>query len=120
MTTLKLILTFSLTVHVLILFGQISPTITKKDAMKIAKNDTVTRIKRIETIELVTDPTTNNLCWIILEKVDVAHEQEKISKSTRSGMTHIHADQIKIHSTTGEIFYRGRIQVGSVHKAPDF
>ncbi|HYV92738.1 MAG TPA: hypothetical protein VE978_13160 [Chitinophagales bacterium] len=113
---IKIILTFFLFCN-LSAFGQ---TITKKEAIKIAKQDTIVRMERIKSIKLGTDSTTNTLCWIVEEKINVNKENRKILKSKVGGMHYINADKILINATSGEIVSREKIMLGSIHKMPDF
>ena len=110
----KGILSLSFVFIVIFSFGQ---TIKKQAAINIAKKDTISSIKKIKSIELVTDSTLNVLCWVIEEKIDL---KSKYSKVKNSGMTFIYANKIYLDANTGKILKRERIKVGGVHINPIF
>ena len=99
---------------VLTSFGQI---IKRKEAINIAKKDTISRINKIKSIELVKDSTLNVLCWVIEEKIDLKIEYSKVKTS---GMKFIYANKISIDANTGKIMVREKIKIGSIHNNPVF
>lgn len=89
-------------------------SIMKSAAIKIAKRDTLAKIKRVETVELIKDSVS--LYWVITEKVNVDRECEKIRKSGHghNGATIIYANVIRIDANTGQIVSRTKKEVGRI------
>ena len=110
----KGIVSFVFTLLVLTSFGQ---SIKKKEAIDIAKKDTISNIKKIKSIELVKDSTLNVLCWVIEEKINLKREYSKVKTS---GMKFIYANKISIDANTGKILNRVKVEVGSIHTNPIF
>ena len=110
----KRILSLVLIFIALTSFGQ---TIKKKEAINIAKKDTISNLKKIRSVELETDSTLNLLCWVIVEKIDLKKEYSKVKTS---GMTFIFANKIYIDANTGKILKREKVKVGGVHTNPIF
>jgi|688.fasta_scaffold1740496_1 hypothetical protein len=99
-------------------FGQ---TTTKRNAMNIAKTDSIVEIKKIKSIELIIDSTTNELCWVVIEKINVKKEWRKIHRQKNlSGNYFVIVSKIKINATTGIIYSRERIELGREHYNPSF
>ena len=89
-------------------------TITKKQAIRIAKQDSKTEINKIEKSELIKD--TIPPCWIITEKINLEKEYDKVRQAKKTGTTFIFADVILINANTGEILSRTGKEVGKIHR----
>lgn len=92
-------------------FGQ---TISKADAIKIAKKDSIVRIKKIEKIELKFDSASSTYYWLIEEKVNHKRELRRMSRAYDSRW--IYAWRVMINSKTGEVIFRETIIVGSIYE----
>jgi hypothetical protein len=103
-------------------FSAYGQTITKRKAMKIAKTDSIVEIKKIKSIELISDSTTKELCWVVIEKINEKKEWRKIhrQKNLLSGSYSVVASKIKINAKTGIIYSREIIVLGRTHYIPDF
>jgi len=105
---------------ILLSFGHLSfgQSLSKKQALRIAKHDSVYQIKKIDSVELMIDSASNILCWVVVEKINIKKEQKKISHSKKTGMNYIAAHLIKINAQNGQVVRRERKILGSIHKHP--
>ena len=88
--------------------------ISKKEAIKIAKNYKEVNVTPIDSIALITD--SNNIkVWVITQKVNVEKEYKRIRKAGMAGMNFICKNRIKINANTGDMISKERIRVGSIH-----
>jgi len=91
--------------------------INRKDAIKIAKSDSVTKIKKIKRATLISDSITLSTFWVVEERLNYKKEKRKLKGP---GWHNISIDILTINALNGEIVRREEMVVQRVHFTSDY
>ena len=83
-------------------FGQL---ISKREAIKIAKSDTLNPVNKVKSTFLIEDSLTQTFFWVIMEQINI----KKVTR--KKGGVAIYANNLTINAENGGVVKRERILI---------